>query len=178
MKNDKLKDFIQSHREDFDRIEKPNLDQIWKGVSLPKKEKKSNKFWLLGIVFLLIAMIAALAINFYQTNQKLNRLEEYVMHSPEYQNEHERLLRNVSEKELLIKKENINKEDFEEIFQELKELENNQLNIEADFQQYGNSDQLMKTLFKYYERKTKILEILLFENEKKKYDENINRHEI
>ncbi len=177
MKEDKIKDFIDLNRSEFDDIERPNLDQIWSSVENTIPEKRFPRIWIV-FAFFGIALLGTLIYSNVRTMQKLNNLENYVLQSPTHKSEHERLIKLVSDKELEIKKQSIDKSQFEEIYQELEELELNQISIEKDFETYGNSEELMRTLFKHYERKTKILEILLLENEKRKYNEDINRHQI
>jgi len=178
MKNNRLKEFIDSNRKDFDEIESPALNFVWNEISSDKKTKPSKSNYLLVIVALLFAVVAVLIVSNRQTSQKLDRLENYVLNSPQYKNEHHKLIKTVSDKEDQIQTQNIKEEDFKEIFEELNELERNHSFIQEDFQKYGNTDELMRTLFKHYERKSKILEILLLENEKRKYNEHINHREI
>ncbi len=177
MREDRLRDFIDQNRLDFDRIESPNVDFVWKEIVSKTQKKKTKPNYLLLIIGVLFALLAILFISNRKTNQKLDRLEHYVLDS-QYKTEHEQLLKTVTEKENEILSQNIKEEDYKEIFEELDELERNQSFIEEDFQTYGNTDELMRTLFKHYERKSKILEILLLENEKRKYNAHIDHREI
>lgn len=175
MENDRLKEFVDHHRHEFDDLEKINYDQVWSMLN----PKESNSSWvkslIIGLFVILLTMIWMLWMNHKKTNQQLNSLEQFVMDSPQYKSKHEDLMVFVHEKEKRVKNAQIETSEYEEIFKELKELELLRLDMEQDFDQYGNHEKLMKTLFKHYERKAKILELLLFENEKKKYNEDIHR---
>jgi len=178
MNNDILKDFIHKNRNEFDKIESPQLDHIWDDISTATKPDKPSHFKWIALVTVLIILMTAMWYNTYQTNQKLNRLEHFVMNSPTYQSEHQKLVKLVSDKEKLIEASDIQESEYIDLFNELKEIERNNEAFEKDFELYGNSSELMRTLFKNYERKAKILELLLFENEKKSHHENNNRHEM
>ena len=178
MNNDRLRDFIDKNRNEFDEVESPQLDHIWDDISTATQQDRPSHFKWIALVAFMMILLTAMWYNSYQTNQKLNRLEHFVMNSPIYQSEHQKLMKMVADKERLIEASDIKESEYIELFNELKELENNSEAFEKDFELYGDSSELMRTLFKNYERKAKILELLLFENEKKSQNENNNRHEM
>jgi len=174
MDKNRLEEFVNNQRYQFDEIEQPDLERLWKGI--PKAEKKNhrpNNNAIAVIIFLLIGAIALLWLNNRQTEQKLNELQQFVMSSPKYQSEQNQLLVYINEKRDQVKKADIKQADYQEIFSELDELELIQKTLESDFNKVNNPDDVMKTLLRHYERKAKVLELLLFENEKRKYHENI-----
>lgn len=177
MNNDRLKDYIKNHRDEFDQIENPNLDLVWQAVKKSTPAKNNNWKWNI-LLIIGIGILGILCFNYYQTSQKLTRLENYVLNFPEYKNEHQRLVKNVNDREKLLEQSQIDQSDFEELFLELQQIDKEQILLEKDFLQYGESPEVMKTLFKQYERKTKILEILLFEIEKKKHHESYQSHNM
>lgn len=175
MTEDRLKDFIDFHRHEFDEIEQTDLGVLWNEIKKDKDEKpKSIRFVLIGFIIGLLAVIALLWMSHQKTNEKLNHLEHFVMSSPQYKTKHEELMIFVKDKESKVETAEIEPSEYQEIFNELNELELLKKDIEKDFVKYGDTDELMKTLFKHYERKAKILELLLFENEKNKYNESMD----
>lgn len=167
MKKDKLEEYIIANRSAFTKVEKPDIEMLWKDIDKEKSGNKDLNKLLYVIIGLLIVAIALLGIMFVKyANQ--DPIQHYVRQSPQLLEEQENLLRFVKEKEDAVYTQGIKKEDYAEIFKELEELELMEKTLILDFDNYAQREKIVKTLFRKYERKSKILEQLLSEIEKNK----------
>lgn len=168
MHKDLLEQYIEDNRGAFDQVETPDLNAVWSNIP-PTKSKRPY-----GIKLLILALIGLGVICSYFIFEKYTKetaIQHYVMSSEDLYPKKQVLMNTVKEQEQKLEHHDINPSEFEEIYNELDELEYLKKGLETDFEKYGDKEEMIKILFKYYERKSKILELLIKEiNKKEKYE--------
>ena len=177
---DPLEDFILENREDLDRIEPIKKEVLWNRISeaLPEESKlkivqqEPNPWQLsIGRNWLMLAAGIALAIGvglFWITSDRNTATAhtQLAQFSPELAEEQARYIALVKAKEDELGIDQLDKEVFQEVFQELATWEEIYKEYLADLPTYQAKEEVVHTLSKYYERKIRILERLSREMEK------------
>lgn len=177
---DPLEDFILENRADLDRVEPIKKEVLWNRISLalpdePKLEIAHQKPspWQISIGrnWLMLAAGIALAIGvglFWITSDRGPSVSEtqLAQFSPELAEEQARYMALVKAKEAELGIDELDREIFQEVFQELETWEEIYKEYLADLPTYQAKEEVVHTLSKYYERKIRILERLSREMEK------------
>lgn len=177
---DPLEDFILENREELDRVEAIQKEAIWNRVAkaLPNEatlevvHKKENPWQIsIGRNWLMVAAGLALAIGvgFYWFNANPvedNAKVELAQFSPELAEEQARYIALVKAKEEELRIDQLDREIFQEVFEELATWEQIFQEYLVDLPSYQAKEEVVHTLSKYYERKIRILERLSREMEK------------
>ncbi len=177
---DPLEDFILENREELDRIEPVQKEALWNKISneLPDDSglriahERTNPWQIsIGRNWLMVAAGIALAIgvglfwvnaNAPESSAKI----ELAQFSPELAEEQARYIALVKAKEEELGIEQLDREVFQEVFQELETWEEIYREYLQDLPTYQAKEEVVHTLSKYYERKIRILERLSREMEK------------
>lgn len=166
----KFEKSLKKHRVSLD-VEEPDDDFIWSGIQAELKPKKSFQFlsWKAAAIILL-ALISGFVLN-----SVLNPTPEIIQISladisPEYAEQEQFYQTSIAEKWNQIKADDLNRNDFADIFDEFDQLELLKVESLKDFEELGANPRLIKTLFEYYEIKIRLLEIMLAEIDRKKND--------
>lgn len=177
---DPLEDFILENREDLDRIEPIQEEALWNRISkaLPEESKlnivqqKPNPWQIsIGRNWLMLAAGIALAIGVglfwiasdHEASVSDTQLAQF---SPELAEEQARYIALVKAKEDELGIDELDREIFQEVFQELETWEEIYREYLTDLPTYQAKEEVVHTLSKYYERKIRILERLSREMEK------------
>lgn len=184
---DKLDQFIKQQSAAFDEVETPENELIWMGIQSKLQESELDttagstprvvvlpRSWALGMVATIVLLLAfsIWLITSPQQKETTIAIEEYL---PEIAAQEANFQQRIAEKKAEIDFENIKPEEFNEIFLELKLLDEIRSEYLRDVPAYNQEDQLVEVLIKYYERKIQILERLSNEIEKKKNYEKYHR---
>ena len=187
MELNELEQFLLDNRSKLDEVESIDTEKIWNNISVEKESEQSpsptsgwtlrmGRYWKWSIAASLAIALSFFFIlspekkvdNSYQQNYySLASLSE------ELGQQEASFKRRIAQKEEEIGLDELDKKAYQEIFMELKLLDEMYNTFASDIPEFNN-DQLVETLIKYYERKIRILERLSKEIEKKKHHENRN----
>lgn len=185
MKN--LEQHIRQNREELDHIEMPETDLIWQGIQQDLQEEEQKEevqhqlrvshrkmWWTVGLAAS-IAFLIGVGLTLWQTASPSNEI--YFTSTPlaavseDLAELEQEFQQTIQAKQTALNLEKINKNNYKDIFLELKLLEEIHQEYVQDIPAFREKDQLVKTFIKYYERKIRILERLNREIEKKEYYE-------
>ncbi len=175
-----LEEFILDNRDDLDRVEPIQEEEMWKkieaGISsdpvLKVAHKPSNPWQIsIGRNWLMLAAGLALAIGvglywINTTHTTAGPRMELADFSPELAKEQARYVALVKAKESELEIDKLDRKVFQEVFQELETWEAIYQEYLKDLPTYQAKEEVVHTLSKYYERKIRILERLSREMEK------------
>ena len=190
---DPLEDFILENREELDRVEKIHQEALWNRVakalpdeaSLAVVHEKENPWQIsIGRNWLMVAAGLALAIGvglyWIKASPVGNHAKvELAQFSPELAEEQARYIALVKAKEDEIGIDELDREIFQEVFEELETWEQIYQEYLVDLPTYQAKEEVVHTLSKYYERKIRILERLSremgkhYQQEKRKNEKRI-----
>lgn len=190
-----LEAFILDNREELDEVEKVAQEAIWQRIEggldkdKPLKVVVSNASpWQLNIGRnwkLTIAAGLALFIGmglWLALGQGIGRSTndfELAQFSSELAQEQARYIQLINQKEAEIGFDQLDKKAFQEVFQELAQLEEIHGEFLRDLPSFQAKEEVIHTLTKYYERKIRILERLSREMEKNyQQEKRINEKRI
>lgn len=177
-----LEKYISQNREELDFVEKPDIQNIWKGLrkeiddsvesppNQPLAFSRSRVGWIVGFAASL-ALTIGIGLGYLMNgnneeapvNQEFNLSNYSAELASEAQNYQQLVTARIGE----LKLQNIDKEEYKEIFEELDLLDREYAEWTKDVPQYIHQQELIDYLTKHYERKIRILEILSKEIEKK-----------
>ncbi len=177
---DPLEDFILENREELDRIEPIQKEALWNKISkeLPEESKlnivhQKPSPWQISIGrnWLMLAAGIALAIGvglfWIASDRQVNVSDtQLAQFSTELAEEQARYIALVKAKEDELGIDELDREIFQEVFQELETWEEIYREYLIDLPTYQAKEEVVHTLSKYYERKIRILERLSREMEK------------
>ncbi|MDA9773831.1 hypothetical protein N9B82_02645 [Saprospiraceae bacterium] len=167
--------YIEENRHEFERVESFDMEASWMAIQtnnrLPKAKSKS---WVL---FVLIAIsILILSSIFVWNSKEKSDFQQEIANIPEDMIEnHEALISRVSQNEKRLEDFSFESAEFQEIMDEISELEEQKDVFRSDFNKTGNKEQYAKILLRHYERKARIIELLLYEMNKKEKNETIKQ---
>ncbi len=149
-------------------VEEPDDDFIWSGIQAELKPKHSFQFfsWKAAAVILLALISGFVLRSVLDTRPKVYQVSLADI-SPEYAEQEQFYQASIKEKWDQIKVDNLKRDDFSDIFNELDQLEQIKAESLKDLAELGGNPRLVKTLFEYYEIKIRLLEIMLAEIDKK-----------
>ena len=186
MKENNFEDFLRKHREELD-IEEPDAHLIWQGVrSKMGRRRFIHSRWVAAAsVILLLGSLVYYWLpgeNSVESNTSIadSTLNEELIFDdidPDLAKEEKAILMEVKEMEEEVNLDKIDKQAYHDIFVELRLLEELHEEFKNDLPEFGEKEQLLNTLMKYYERKLKILERLDNEIEKKE-QEKVRENEV
>ncbi|GJM33507.1 MAG: hypothetical protein DHS20C18_25080 [Saprospiraceae bacterium] len=174
-----LEKYILEQREALDQVEKPRVEQIWKGIQQEKTNLEPTSGWHLQIgkfwkwsLAASFALLISMGIGLYLKTTSGAQQVDLADYYPELAKQEEVYRQMVAQKEAGLELNNEEKIAFRDILSELDQLDKLHKESLADVPQYVDNDRLVETLLRYYERKIRILERLSKEIEKQKNNEN------
>ena len=160
-----LEKYVRDHRNQLDEIESLDLDQMWNSFDQKKQPIKKMFPWRR-----LAAAVAVLLIGgiFYLNNvpeinhdelvyQKLNEID------PSIADEQKSMTWLVAQQDSLIKNLGITELQYPELFKEIEVLDSLQMDYLNDLEDYRDRNNLIRTLLRHYQTKTRIFELMLNE---------------
>lgn len=184
----KLEKYLTSERDRLD-MEKPDDDRIWQGISsrLSGSGRKEERK-ILRPVFYRIIKIAALAFILfslgYITNDIIKVRRNDVTTGPVLSSVDSELGRRESRYQELINLKTVEVNSFStchdsilvQLFSEIKKLDTIYAESVKDLKEIGPEERIINTIFATYEQKIRLLELIIFETNKR--DHNVNRTQI
>jgi len=169
-----LEKYIRNHRADLDDVEDINVDEMWGEFHERTRPKKKLKFG-----FYLAAAVGIILIGvFTVVNKHSNLNQDEIIHEklveadPRLAEEQVSLVKMISDQGELIGQMGIDQEEFPELFQELKVLDSLQMEAMNDLENYRDRKNLWKTLLRNYKSKARVLELMIYEFDKKENELN------
>ncbi|MEM6321392.1 MAG: hypothetical protein AAF960_27290 [Bacteroidota bacterium] len=188
---DKLKKHIKKNRAELDRIESPDLSKIWRGVrtELSRDEKKkpssrvislreqpesSRRFtlWAVGIAASL-ALVIGIGVGSFLNPASTATSNDFdlAVYAPQIAEQAQQFQQQVNQKMTELNFESIDTVAFQQVLQELRELDGEYEHWAKDVPQYVQERELLEFLQRHYQRKIRILDLLAKEIEKKEFYE-------
>lgn len=178
---DFLEKRIKEQRDELDQIERVDEGLLWQNIQTDlgvKKEAKVIRSSRFLQMYAVAASVAILILAGWILFANKNTLPKEVIATQEFVprfEEEEKYRETVAEKKQVLNFEEINRSDYQDIFQELDLLENVHQEFKEDLPEVMGEERAVNVLQKYYERKLRILERLSKEIEKKsEYEKRIN----
>lgn len=171
-----LENFVKQNIEDFNQVEELDIAEMHQDFEQKNKPVKRIK----GYYYLAAAMIALLiGATFFLYNNNSPTVDQLVAEKlnetdPNLAIQQQELLQLIDEQGIFINENHIDEHRFPELFEQLKSLDQLQSESISDLENLGDRKNLTRTLLRYYVRKARVLELLIYEYEKQ---ENENRYE-
>lgn len=173
---DQLERHIRKNRNSLDNVEQPDIEKMWSAIQqevVPEKRKKSAL--IIGLRKVAVAasfmLIGGIAVWLFMNPSNNNKASGLAAFYPELAETEIKYQRTISEKEAAIPFDSLDRFLFEEILDELNELEDIKATTLEDLPQYSDNERVVNVLLRYYERKIQILERLSNEYQKSKRNE-------
>lgn len=164
MKTDKdeLERFVAGHREELDLDIPPQA--VWEGVrkSLPKAKRSMQGFWRAAAVMLLL-LSTGLGWMLYSQSGGSPAMDSLGDISAEYRHMEEGYKQSILQLQTSMGWEEIDREEYAWLFEELDYLDSLNQNIKGDLNKSVDRDKLVRMLIDYYEKKLKLLKKLELE---------------
>lgn len=172
-----LEQFVGAQRPAFDQLEQLDEEALWQRIQ-PQTPTYQDKGWSIQLgsywKWSIAASIALLiTIGFYlgQQNGRSSQVS-LASYAPELLLEAEAYQQLIHQKEEDLKLSEINRQCYQEIFEELSLLEELHQEMMNELPAFSDQEKLIQSLKKYYERKLFLLEQLNREIEKHKKQNN------
>ena len=175
MAKDNLEQFIEKNSDQWDKVEKADSDGLWSRFDRPKQVRIFTLFGgrLKAAVLLILAgMIGAFSYHMVSNNPK-EPFAEVFAGDKELSQHYIQLVSTINQRKETIDNANVDGDIYEELYDELRYLENLESSYVRDVDKFGGKRELVKSLLKHYERKAYVLELLLFEIEKESQNEKV-----
>ena len=187
---DNFEEFIKENRSQFDRMEQVPVEGIWSKIQ-PRAHQQPHadrkivvlRRWVFGLAASVVLLLGfgILQWSGAETNSESGwvRIDNPISRiSPEMAESERQFKRLIAQKEKEINLERLDKQAFQEIFQELELLEKIHLEYQQDISEFPDKEELIQTLTRYYEQKISILERLSREieyqnHEKRNYEKHL-----
>ncbi len=169
-----LEKYIRSHRSELDDIEDLNIDEMWGDFNeqnRPKSKRKYGFYLAAAIGIILIGVVSVLSQRPVLNQDEIIH-EKLTQADPRLAEEQMGLVKMISDQGALIGQMGIEEAAFPELFQELKVLDSLQLEAMSDLENYQDRKNLWKTLLRNYKSKARVLELMIYEFDKKENELN------
>jgi len=168
MRTDELEKRIAAERGHLDQIEKVPVDRIWNKLEphLPAKGKSAARPWQIGrhwrIILLAASLTLVVGLSLWLFLPRPQAEAEFRVATllPELAPQEQAYLKKIAERESEIDLTRIDRQAFQDVFQELKELENARKQAKQDIASHPDKEEILSILMRYYERKLLILDRL------------------
>lgn len=165
-----LEKHIRANRNQLDDVEDFDVDQMWNDFDQKHKPERIRRMrpWFMMAAAVAVVLIGV-SIFMNSTGptsqddlvyQKLSEID------PELAAEQVSMIRMVSEQDSLIKNLGITESQFPELFEEIESLDSLQMDYLNDLNNYRDRKNLTRTLLRHYQRKARVLELMLHEFDK------------
>lgn len=176
-----LDQYVHQHRAEFDQVESTPRERIW--AAMQKQTAPSpvspwtitlGRNWRWSIAAGL-ALLIGLGMWWQHEQRTPNPTPELATYFPELAAQEQEYQRLIEQRENELRIEQVDKSLYQDIFQELRQLEDIHREYLADVPAYQQEELLVRTLLKYYEHKLRILERLSHEIQKQTIHEDKER---
>ncbi len=165
-----LEKHIRLNRNKLDDIEHFDVDQMWDDFDRKHKPVRIRRIkpWYMMVAAVVVLLVGAIMLfnNTAVTSQDdlvYLRLSEI---DPMLAAEQVSMIKMVSEQDSLIKNLGITQSQFPELFEEIQILDSLQMDYLKDLDNYRDRKNLTRTLLRHYQRKARVLELMLYEFDK------------
>ena len=174
MEKDRIERYIENRKEDFEAIELPDIDKMWRQFEQPMEGKVVLFSSRLKAAMMLVLASVIGAMTFYLVSSSTQEpFAEVFANDPELGQNFTQLVSTINHHKNTIENAELDEAIYKELYEELRYLESLESSYAQDVDKFGGKKELVKSLLKHYERKAYILELLLFEIEKKSQNEKI-----
>lgn len=174
MSNDRLEQFVEKNREAFDKVETFNKELVWARLE-SKTHSKRISFWKIIAIAAMSLLVILGGLYCYTIMGQNQDFETLAGLTEEQEMQRDEMIRFVNLKEQEVKSKNVDINDFVEFKKELEGLDEIEKLVLGDFSNTVNKEKLVKSMLQYYESKARILELILFEIEKKEKYETFDK---
>ncbi len=167
---------INKNRQKLD-VEEPDDSFIWEGISSELDKGKSKRIPWLRLAAVFILLLTAGYIIIYQTLKQDEKLEYLSLSdiSEDLAQQENIYQLTINQQMDHIQSMEVDPEKYKTFFEEIDVLDQYYDEYLKDLQEVGNKPKLIQAMLHYYELKIRILERMLSEIEKTKYNENKNK---
>ena len=165
-----LEKYIRSNRNQLDAVEDIDVEQMWNDFDQkhkPKRLRRMTPWYMMAAAVAIILLGVTIFFNnsegTSQDDLVYQRLSEI---DPDLAAEQVSMIKMVSEQDNLIKNLGITESQFPELFNEIKELDKMQMDYLNDLENFRDRKNLTRTLLRHYQRKARVLELMLHEFDK------------
>lgn len=179
---DNLEKRIQEMREALDHVEQPDREAIWAGVQQQMQPQTRvipfyKRRWVQVVAAsVIIALIAGAGWFAHDILGGASR-DANLAFSPEFQAMEKQYQLLIKHKKEELRLENIDKDAYREVLQELEEIERMQEQYKEELSSLPQDERNIQTLLRMYEQKIRILEILNKEIQIQKNEQNRNNEQ-
>ena len=146
--------YIHENRDALDRIEKPPVEAIWKGVqSELQPAKKRNIPWGWAVA---AALAIVMLVGWWSRGQQEDT--PFRVYDQELARTERAFQQEIEAKMASLDFSKLDQNEYGELLDQLEELDVMHAQIEKDFRDHPQKEQMARTLIRYYELKIKILE--------------------
>jgi len=169
--SESLDDFIKDNLSELDRMEEPDAEQFWADFQQGKKP-----VWKpLAVAASLLLLIGFFIFQPTEPSEDPLALENLRNIDPQLAESHAILVSMLAEQDSLIKTMNIAPEEYQDIYDQLKELDKVTAKYKEDLKKYGPDRKIIKSLLECSKRRIKLYELLLHEIELKNYYDELDK---
>lgn len=174
----KLEQYIQQHRPEFDQVEPTPGERMWAAIH-DESSRPSTSPWAITLGrnwrwSMAAGLVLLLGVSLWWQNDQPNTTPVYELatYFPELAAQEKDYQRLINQRESELQVDQLDKSMYRDIFQELQQLEDVHQEYLADVPAYQQEELLVSTLLKYYEHKLRILERLSHEIQKQNIHED------
>lgn len=175
MSSDQFEKLIRDNLDEFDRIEKVDTDASWQKFKSKQGAVKVRRIprWLVYTAAACMIGLGGVFLGYNLLPEPEANFASIIEQDPVLFEIYNDMQTQINVQEKKIQAANVDKESYKELFDELNNLELLQSEFQKDIPGYGTERELIKVLLKNYERKARLLEILLKEIDKNSKYENL-----
>jgi len=170
---DNLERHIKNNQEALDQGEDLNIDAMWENF-----ENKSKPRRIIWIKYAVAAAVSLLIVSSFLMLQVKEKSADELVNDHLAQvdidlaKDHLQVVSMINQQDSLIHAIGISEELFPELFQQLQEMDELQMQMIQDLDKYQDRRNLIRSLLKHYERKSRILERMLYQYNKELKENN------
>ena len=172
-KSDRLEEFINAHLREFETVESPNSDLLWHAFDRVQKKKRSRIKYLIAACISAVLIATSGLISFQLGKSSQTSVRELLTSEGSQLGYYDDLLKQIDDQRMLISEKSIPKQDHADLFSALYEVEHIEVQLKIDLAKDPNEPAILRALLQQYERKAKLLRLILFEYEKKETHDNL-----
>lgn len=173
MKKDSFEKYIEDNRNEFDQVESFDQELAWEAIVSNTPNQTSNKLW--PFLFLGVLLLSLIIFSLTRNSEPEIEFGPIALLDEEDKKHTTRLYKQVQHKEAEVLNKKIDSPEIDDLFDELKSMEAIEELLKENFKEVGTNDKLASTLIQYYESKSRLLELILFEIAKKEKNEKIEK---
>ncbi|MBT8219618.1 MAG: hypothetical protein KJP00_07330 [Bacteroidia bacterium] len=167
-----LERYIREHRGQLDHSESLDLDAMWTYFEQRQRPVKRLNWWKWSIAASVILLIGAMWWIMSDSMHSKDSIHEQIAQiDTEMADHHASLVQLIGYQDSLINSFDLDKSQYPELFDELQRQDSLQTEAIKEMATYGEKKNLIRVLLKHYERKARILELILYEIDKNQKDE-------